>query len=106
MIAETLHVSRKTVTRDIAFLKKASKNWLDGLAKDGFIHEYKLALEKIRDHEAGLQKLLLESKNISQKLQILKALDDNTKLYLELLGESPTVIAFRKATGKENVKTS
>ena len=87
-ISETLHVSRKTITRDIAFLKK-----------DGFIHEYKLALDKIKDHEVELQKLLSESKNISQKLQILKALDDNTKRYLELLGERPTIHAIRRATG-------
>ena len=103
-IAEILHVSKKTISRDVAVLKKASVNWLDGLAKDGFIYEYKLALEKIKDHEAELQKLLSESKNISQKLQIIKTLDENVKLYLELLGERPTVSAIRRAT--RNVQRS
>lgn len=101
-IAKTLHVSRKTITRDITFLKKASRSWIDGLAKDGFIYEYKLALDKIKDHGAELQKILSESKDISQKLHILKALDENAKLYLELLGERPTVHAIRRA---RNVQT-
>lgn len=94
-------MSRTTVVRDVSFLKKYSQTWLDGLAKEGFIYEYKLGLDKIRDHERELQKLLIEAKEIPEKIQILKALDDNQKLYLELLGETPTVHAFRKAVQKD-----
>ena len=97
-------MSRKTIVRDVAYLKKASHNWFDGLAKDGFIFEYKLALDKIKDRENELQKLYKESKVIPQKLQILKALDENTKLYLELLGERPTIHAIKRAS--RNVQAS
>lgn len=97
-IAKILNVSRKTIVRDVAYLKKASQNWIDGLAKDGFIFEYKLALDKIKDRENELQKLYKESKEISQKLQILKALDENTKMYLELLGERPTIHAIKRVS--------
>jgi len=109
-IASILCVHRNTIVRDVSFLKKQSHNWLDGLAKNGFIYEYKLSLDKIRDHERELQKLFEDSEDIGQKTQILKALDDNSKLYLELLGETPTVHAYKRAIGKyqdqKNVQTA
>lgn len=101
-IAKTLNVSRRTVVRDVAYLKRASRNWLDGSSKDGFIFEYKLALDKIKDREFELQKLYKQSTEIGQKLQIHKALNDNTKLYLELLSEHCTIHAIRRA---RNVQT-
>jgi len=96
-IAYELKVSRITIVRDVSFLKKHSQNWLDGLAKNGFIFEYKLALGKIRDHESELQKLYSQTEETSHKIQILKTLDDNAKLYLELLGETPTIHAYKRA---------
>ena len=109
-IASILCVHRNTIVRDVSFLKKQSHNWLDGLAKNGFIYEYKLSLDKIRDHERELQKLFENSEDIGQKTQILKALDDNSKLYLELLGETPTIHAYKRAIGKyqdqKNVQTA
>lgn len=100
LIAQMLGVSRKTITRDVAFLKASAQNWLDGLAKDGFIFEYRLTLDKLRDHELELQRLFLQTIDIAQKTQILRALDDNAKLYLELLGETPTVHAYKRAVKK------
>ncbi len=96
-IANELGVHRNTIVRDVYFLKKQSQNWLDGLAKNGFIFEYKLALAKIRDHESELQKLYNKTNDLGHKIQILKALDDNAKLYLELLGETPTIHAYKRA---------
>jgi len=96
-IANELGVHRNTIVRDVSFLKKQSQNWLDGLAKNGFIFEYKLALAKIRDHESELQKLYNKTDDLGHKIQILKALDDNAKLYLELLGETPTIHAYKRA---------
>ena len=44
-IAGILKVCRQTVVRDVVTVKKTSSKWLDGLAKDGFIFEYKLGLD-------------------------------------------------------------
>jgi len=96
-IALKLGVSRQTIVRDVAYLKKESQKWLDDLAKEGFVYEFKLTLDKIRDHERELHRLYTKSDDISQKIQILKALNENAKLYLELLGETPTVHAYKKA---------
>ncbi len=109
-IAKEINVDRRTIVRDVSFLKKASHSWLDGLAKEGFIYEYKLSLDKIRNHEQELQKLYDQTNDISQKIQIIKLLDDNSKLYLELLGETPTVHAYKQALKKtqdqKNVQTA
>jgi hypothetical protein len=96
-MATMLKCSRATVVRDVKQLKDTAQSWLDGLAKDGFIHEYKLALDKVRDHEFELQKLFLTTPDTGHKIQILKALDENAKLYLELLGETPTIHAYKRA---------
>jgi hypothetical protein len=95
-IAELVGVHRNTVSRDLAYFREAAREWLDGLAKDGFIREYQVALDKLRDHEFELQKILPEA-NVWQRIQILKALDENTRLYLELLSETPAVHAFKRA---------
>jgi hypothetical protein len=104
-MAELLKCSRATVVRDVRRLKDMAQSWLDGLAKDGFIFEYRLTLDKIRDHELELQRLLLKSTSTAEKIQILKALDDNAKLYLELLAETPTVHAYRRAVQKMEQKS-
>jgi len=100
-IAEELEVARRTIVRDVSFFKSTASNWLDGLAKNGFIYEYKLGLDKIRYHGKELQKLYEESDDSSEKIDILKALDENAKLYLQLLGETPTVHAFKTALKKD-----
>ena len=99
-IAKELNVHRNTIVKDVSYLKEYSQNWLNGLAKNGFIFEYKIALDKIRDHERELQRLYENSNDDSIKIHILKLLDENTKLYLELIGESPTVHAYRKAMSR------
>jgi hypothetical protein len=99
-MAELLGVDRATIVRDVAYIRGAARDWLDGLAKDGFIHEYRLALEKLKDHEFELQKLLAGAGSVAEKVQVPRALDENVRLYLELLGETPAVHAYMRAMSK------
>ena len=95
-MAQQLGVSRQTIIRDISVLKKNAKPWLDGLAKEGFIFEYKMALDKIRDRENYLQKLLDNETDTKMKAQLVKALNNCTKLYISLLSDAPTIHSLRK----------
>ena len=95
-IAEILDVSRGTIVRDVKHFKDSSQTWLDGIAKGGFVIEYKTGLDNIKEYRDKLEKLFEESSDIEQKRRILKSLDDNEKLYLQLLGEAPAVYAIRK----------
>jgi hypothetical protein len=101
-IAQELGVSRQTVVRDVFFLKQLSQSWLDGLAKGGFVFQFKLALEKIKEHGILLEKLLKKTNDTIKQVVIIKEMDRNTKLYIEMLGEAPTIEAFKKAVNTEN----
>lgn len=99
-------MSRETVARDVAFLKKSVRYRLDELAKDGFIFEYVVALERIKSYRAKYDELYEKSNDIKEKVAILKESRENDKTYLELLGEAPTIHAFRRAVEKTNVQTT
>lgn len=104
-IAGILGCSRETIVRDVKFLKKQNWEWLDDLAKDGFIFEFRNALEKIRQNGARLEDMFEKAIDSWLKLEIIREQDRNSKLYLELLGEAPTIHAFRKAV-KQSVPAS
>lgn len=97
-IARRLGVSRQTIVRDVKFLKTFTQSFLDDLAKDGFIFEYKMTLEKVKLNGERLEELYENEHDKRLKLDILRDKDRNAKLYIELLGESPTIHAYRKAT--------
>lgn len=96
-ISEILGVSRQTIVRDVFFLKSLSSDWLDGLAKNGFIFECKQALDKIKDVGRRLEELYDITDDVWQKISILRAIEANAKLYLEMLSEYPTLHAYKKA---------
>ena len=98
--AKILDVCRQTILRDVNDLKKNSRTWIDGLAKDGFIFEYKLALENLKDIRTKLWNLSEKPDASEQKYRILKTISDVTKSYLQLLGEAPTIHAIRKANSE------
>ncbi len=98
LIAKHLGVARQTIVRDVAFFKRNSPNWLDGLAKDGFTFEYQLALEKIKNNGARLEELYSKTDNLPLQIVIIRESDRNAKLYLELLGETPAIHAYKRAT--------
>jgi hypothetical protein len=102
-IAKILRVSRGTVVRDVSAQKKLASNWLDSLPKGVFVFEYKLALDKLKQTGAELANMYDKAIKESEKLQILKAKDENTKLYFQLLAEAPVICAFKKAIKNTNV---
>jgi len=103
-IADTFGVSRETVVRDVAFLKKSVHLWLEDLTKHGFVFEYKLTLDRLNNYRTKLEKLYDKTEDVPQKISIIKELKEISKLYLELLSETPTIHAFRKAVKKANVQ--
>lgn len=98
-IAIELGCSRETIARDIAFLKQSAQVWLDDLAANGFIFEYKAALDELKENRSKLKDLYNSSTEDFEKRLIVKDSDANIALYIKLLSEAPTVLAFRKKTG-------
>lgn len=98
-IALELGCSRETVARDVAFLKQAAQSWLDDLAANGFIFEYKNALDEIKENRSKLKNLYESETENDLKRMIVKDLDANIERYIRLLSEAPTVLAFKRKTG-------
>lgn len=105
-IAKILHVSRATIVRDVSFLKKSAQVWLDDLARNDFIFEYKLSVERARERIGKLTELLNKTDDAHKTVEISRELREQEKFYMELLGGAPTVHAFRKATSDGNVQTA
>jgi len=105
-IANKLDVSRQTIVRDVAFLKKTAPHWIDDLAKGGFVFEYKLSIDKLNDIDSKLSALFDQSKDIWEKIAIAKTRKEIITDRLEMLGETPTIHAFRKAMQLRNVQAA
>jgi|GEM_PF-3232805 len=98
-IAKDLDCSLVTVARDVAFLKKSARYWLDDLARDGFIYEYKISLDELKENRAELKSLYKNSTEPFEKRMLLKDIEANILSYIKLLSEAPTVLAFKRKTG-------
>jgi len=70
-IAKKLGVSRATIVRDIKKIRSDSQNWIDDLARGGFIFEYKCTLEDIKKRKIVSQELLEKTNDVSNKIKIL-----------------------------------
>lgn len=101
-IAVKLNVSIRTVARDVAFLKKESKEWESGLASDGFRYEYKLAFDRVKYHGNELYKIYSETTDPKLRVMILRSLDENVKLCVQLL-EAPTIQSLKMLFNQGNV---
>lgn len=98
-MAADLGCSLVTIARDVAYLKKSAQYWLDDLAASGFIFEYKTALDELKENRVALKQLYENSTDPFEKRLLIKDRDSNIALYIKLLSEAPTVLAFRKKTG-------
>lgn len=98
-MAADLNCSVVTIARDVAFLKQAAQHWLDDLAANGFIFEYKIALDELKENRNKLKNLYSNTTENFEKRLIVKDLDSNIALYIKLLSEAPTVLALRRKTG-------
>jgi len=96
-IAKQLHVSRRTVVRDVLQLKQEADEWLDDLVDQGYIFEVKQSLDFFRRLRTELFEMLENSQNVGEKLKIMKRLDENLGTYFSIISQGPMLIHFRKA---------
>lgn len=101
VIAKVLGISRRTIVRDVSYLREASQTWLDDLVRAGIYFESKLAIDKLKDNELRIRALLARPNlKIEQEARLIKQLDENVTLQLEMLLEGPTLLAMRRGLGK------
>ena len=96
-IAEHLHVSRRTVVRDVSQLKQDANKWLDDIVDQGYIFEVKQSLDFFRTLRTELFEMLENSQNVNEKLKIMKRLGENFGTYFSIIFEGPMLTHLRKA---------
>ncbi len=95
-------ISLSSVEKDLQYLKEQSKTWIDDLAKDGLIHEWHLGLEKLKDTERELNRMLSMKKKPDDpqsefvydgeiRIRILSLRDDNVLAQRQYLLDGPAV---------------
>lgn len=116
-IAQQTGWSIATIERDVAWLREESKNWIDTLAKGGFIFEWQKHQEKLKDTERQLNIMLEETDLDEQKkdaegkpkrkykirgeerAKILKQRDDNIAMQNQMMLDGPTVHIMKTRLG-------
>ena len=73
-IAKKTGVSIRTTCRDIEWIRKNNKNWLDDLAEKGFTQEFRETLEGYKQDIMRLQEMQENCKDQSLRLQIIKTI--------------------------------
>ena len=111
-ISLSLNVSVRTVERDMNFLDSQSEIWLDNLARNGMIHEWKNNLDKLKNTERALNNMIdgdivevkdesgrVQKKLVKPKTQVLirmlKQRDENIALQTQLLMDGPALHAIK-----------
>ena len=95
-IAVQLNLSISTIERDIKAIRSMASVWLDGLAKEGIVHEWKISLDKLKDTERNLNQLLQDpSMPRDDKLKILKQRDENIALQTQFLMDGPVIHSIK-----------
>jgi len=90
-IREKIGCSRQTIVRDCKIIKENAKKWLDDLAKDGYINEYKMLIDQEKYREQELQQLFDKETDPIKKIKINHALNENVKLLANLLDDLPAM---------------
>ena len=93
-IAKKTGVSIRTTCRDIEWIRKNNKNWLDDLAEKGFTQEFRETLEGYKQDIMRLQEMQENCKDQSLRLQIIKTISDIRYKYVEQFARFPVVWAL------------
>ncbi len=90
-IAEMLDVSRTTIVRDVGELKNMSSLWLDSLTQFGFTFEMKMCLDLLKTLRVNLLNMLQNASSTSEKLKIIREIENNIGLYNQMMLDGPAV---------------
>jgi len=101
-ISEKLQVSLKTISRDTKWIRENNKNWLDDLAENGFVQEFREIIEGYKIDIMRLQEMQENCKDQNLRLKIIKTISDTRHKYIEQFARFPVVWALDVFVQKNN----
>lgn len=90
-IAKELKVSRRTIVRDVKYLRDSYKKWGMDKLKNDLMFEARLGLDLFKNMRLRLFDLLEEATTIKEKLNIIQEIQSNCVGYLNNLYTGPVI---------------
>ncbi len=88
-IAKDLGVSRRTIVRDVKYLKDSYRKWgLDKLKND-LMFETRLGLDVMKNMRIRLYDLLEEASTFKEKMEAIRELSKNNVAYMNFIFNGP-----------------
>ena len=91
-----LHLSHGAFYRHLAAIKVQNRKWIEDLAKDEFVFEYRLSLESMKELQRRLMAIAEKSGNDRQRIDSYRLCKEIELDIVRLLGEGPTVLALKR----------
>jgi len=101
-ISEKLHVSLKTIGRDIKWIRRNAQNWLDDIAKTNFVNVFRETLGGYTQDMVRLYEMLEKCKDDNTKIKLIKAISDIRYRYAGQFVQFPGVWALDVFVKKNN----
>jgi|GEM_PF-4938974 len=96
-IARKHGVSRATLYRMLAEMRKEEVQWLEDQVKDEFLHEYRLTMDRLEEYERQLWVVAAEATRDRDKIEALRLAKEAELEKVELLAYGPTVLAVKRS---------
>ena len=100
LIAKELKEDPETIRQDIRWLQDKANDWLNGMAKGGFIFDVQIACEQLEQLETELvamkQDKDLMTKHPGLKLKIIGMLQQGYGLRIEMKRKGPLLMKLRQ----------
>lgn len=87
----------ETVRNDIRAIKKNTRPWLIGLAKDGYAFDAKLVIDKLKAQEKELESMKQETKDPKEKREIMRQIAETALARIQVEGDGPTFLAVTES---------
>ena len=95
-IMQRLHLSHGAFFRHLAAIKVQNRKWIEELAKDEFVFEYRLSLESMKELQRRLMAVAEKSTNDRHRIEAYRLCKEIELDIFRLLGEGPTVLALKR----------
>lgn len=85
-------VEAKTISNDLAWMKKNSIKWLSGWALDGYVFETQNTIQVLKDFEIQLQSIRSKASSTDEIIKIIHELKEVVNMRWVMQGEGPALM--------------
>jgi len=103
-IAKALDCDVTQVYKDLHYIRKSSRKWLDSWALDGYTQATKTTIDQLERMEQDLNQIIQDEDDMKLKLKAYAELRETINLRWVVQGEGPTLMNLRRFGPNETPK--